>query len=60
MRFVTLGVLGLLLHIGSGSAQEGKAWTYEGPEGPEKWAELEGANAACGAGQEQSPIDLRP
>jgi len=60
VRFVTFGVLGFLLHIGAASAQEGKAWTYNGPEGPEKWAELEAANAACGAGLEQSPIDLRP
>lgn len=60
VRFVTFGVLGFLLHIGAARAQEGKAWTYNGPEGPEKWAELEAANAACGAGLEQSPIDLRP
>lgn len=41
-------------------AQEAKAWTYDGPEGPEKWAELEPANAACAAGLEQSPINLTP
>ena len=40
-------------------AQESKPWTYEGPEGPEKWSELEPANQACTAGMEQSPIDLK-
>ena len=59
-RFIAAGFLGLILQIGGSVAQEGKAWTYDGPEGPQKWAELEAANAACGAGLEQSPIDLRP
>ena len=59
-RFMASGFLGLILQIGVSAAQEGKAWSYDGPEGPEKWAELEAANTACGAGLEQSPIDLRP
>jgi carbonic anhydrase len=33
-------------------------WSYEGEEGPEHWAELSPANAACGSGAAQSPIDL--
>jgi carbonic anhydrase len=33
-------------------------WTYEGEEGPAKWAELSPAFEACGAGTTQSPIDL--
>ncbi len=33
-------------------------WTYEGAEGPAHWAELDKDFAACGLGQQQSPIDL--
>lgn len=34
------------------------AWSYEGDTGPEQWAELDATYATCGAGQEQSPIDV--
>jgi len=40
-------------------AQEGKPWTYEGIEGPDKWAELDPVNQVCTTGVEQSPIDLK-
>jgi carbonic anhydrase len=33
-------------------------WTYEGPEGPEHWAELDPLFSVCSQGKEQSPIDL--
>lgn len=33
-------------------------WSYEGPRGPEHWAGLDPAYAACN-GQQQSPIDIR-
>jgi carbonic anhydrase len=33
-------------------------WGYEGPTGPEKWAEMDPANAVCKLGGAQSPIDL--
>jgi len=33
-------------------------WGYEGPTGPEKWAEVDPANAVCKLGGAQSPIDL--
>ena len=33
-------------------------WTYEGEDGPENWGELGEAYAACGTGQQQSPIDI--
>ncbi len=39
-------------------AQEGKQWSYEGADGPEKWAEIDPVNQACSAGLEQSPVDL--
>ena len=58
-RGLFFGLLALILPLGGALAQEGKPWTYDGPEGPEKWAELEATNAACGAGLEQSPIDLK-
>ncbi|HEY8605488.1 MAG TPA: carbonic anhydrase family protein [Noviherbaspirillum sp.] len=34
-------------------------WSYEGENGPEQWAKLRPDWARCGAGQRQSPIDIR-
>jgi carbonic anhydrase len=34
-------------------------WSYAGPDGPTHWAELDHEFAACGAGKNQSPIDIR-
>lgn len=42
-------------HDGGGHAVH---WGYDGAEGPEHWADLSGDNTACGAGGQQSPIDL--
>jgi carbonic anhydrase len=36
----------------------GAHWTYEGQDGPDKWAEVDPANAVCSAGSQQSPIDI--
>ncbi len=33
-------------------------WSYEGPEGPEHWGELDPAYAACAKGAHQTPIDI--
>jgi carbonic anhydrase len=33
-------------------------WAYEGEAGPARWSELAGDYRACGAGHEQSPVDL--
>ncbi|WP_165953693.1 carbonic anhydrase family protein [Streptomyces sp. 8K308] len=33
-------------------------WSYHGHTGPEHWATLSKDFAACGAGREQSPIEL--
>lgn len=38
--------------------EEHKHWSYEGDTGPSKWAELDPANAQCGIGQQQSPINI--
>ena len=35
------------------------AWSYQGATGPEHWADLSPDFAACRAGQQQSPIDIR-
>ena len=40
------------------TAAEGQHWSYEGAEGPEHWAGLSEDFKVCGAGAEQSPIDL--
>ena len=34
-------------------------WSYEGVNGPEHWGDLDPEYAACKAGKEQSPIDIR-
>jgi carbonic anhydrase len=34
-------------------------WSYAGPEGPEHWGDLDHGFAACKAGTQQSPIDIR-
>jgi len=34
-------------------------WSYRGHNGPPHWAELDPAYRACGAGDRQSPIDIR-
>lgn len=47
-------VMAPLAHAGSGGAH----WTYEGEDGPAHWSELDHSFATCGAGHEQSPIDL--
>jgi len=33
-------------------------WSYEGADGPAKWADLDQANRVCSAGAQQSPIDI--
>jgi carbonic anhydrase len=40
-------------------AQWKTPWTYEGARGAGHWSDLDPAYAACNAGKEQSPIDIR-
>ena len=40
------------------AAGDGPQWSYEGADGPAAWGELDASYAACGAGTQQSPIDL--
>ncbi|MBP1805786.1 carbonic anhydrase [Rubellimicrobium aerolatum] len=55
-------ILALLLApaplLAEGAAHDGAHWSYEGETGPEAWASLDPANAACATGTQQSPIDL--
>jgi carbonic anhydrase len=39
-------------------AAEDAHWSYEGRNGPAKWAELDASNKACSIGSQQSPIDI--
>ena len=41
------------------AAQWRTPWSYEGTKGPEHWGDLDPDYAACRAGKEQSPIDIR-
>ena len=47
----------VLLHF-SVTAQHAPHWGYTGDEGPAHWSELDPANATCGTGKRQSPIDI--
>jgi carbonic anhydrase len=40
-------------------AQWKTPWSYQGAKGPEHWGDLDPEYAACKAGKEQSPIDIR-
>lgn len=50
---------GGLLSQEAGHGQWKTHWSYEGTEGPEHWGDLDPEYAACEAGHEQSPIDIR-
>lgn len=54
-----LAVAGML--VGGTALADGRAphWAYEGPGGPAEWGRLSHDFAACEAGREQSPIDIR-
>jgi carbonic anhydrase len=58
VTFGLLTVAVLCLPTGA-SAQWKTPWTYEGARGADHWSELDPAYAACNAGKEQSPIDIR-
>lgn len=51
-------LVGLFLAARTASAQHEPHWSYEGANGPDKWATLSPAFASCGTGQHQSPIDI--
>jgi carbonic anhydrase len=45
--------------LGSGSASaESAHWAYSGENGPDNWGKLQKESEVCGAGEQQSPIDL--
>jgi carbonic anhydrase len=54
--FIALGACAICAR--AGFADEGVHWAYEGKDGPEHWGALDGANAACSAGAQQSPLNL--
>src|SRR5580658_10304912 len=58
MIFVLLVLAAVLLPAVS-RAQWKTHWTYEGATGAEHWGDLDPEYAACKAGKEQSPIDIR-
>lgn len=58
IAFVLLVALVVLFPAGP-RAQWKTKWTYEGATGAEHWSELDPDWAACNAGKEQSPIDIR-
>lgn len=60
MKFL-LTVFLLIAGIGAASADEIAAhWSYDGDDGPPRWAEISKDYAACKLGKAQSPIDIVP
>jgi carbonic anhydrase len=55
----SLLVAALLFATGRPRAQWKTPWSYEGTNGPEHWGDLDPDYAACNAGKEQSPVDIR-
>jgi carbonic anhydrase len=58
VAFVSLGLAAFVAPQGP-RAQWKTHWSYEGPAGAEHWGDLDPGYAACKAGKEQSPIDIR-
>jgi carbonic anhydrase len=58
MTFAWLAATALLAPAVS-QAQWKTRWSYEGAIGAGHWGELDPDYAACGAGKEQSPVDIR-
>lgn len=58
---VILGIVALALGSRAPTPSEHSHlhWSYSGEGGPSHWAELDSHNAACTAGKNQSPIDIR-
>lgn len=61
MRFHLILAAALAVGGPAGAQEHGghaRIWTYGGANGPERWSELDPANAACSVGQQESPVDL--
>ena len=54
--FGSLGVCPLC--TGRVAAADHEHWSYSGESGPERWGEIDKANAACSAGSQQSPLNI--
>lgn len=53
-------ICSLPLVVLAGCHDEVFSWGYEGEVGPDFWSELDETYRMCGAGEAQSPIDIRP
>lgn len=58
MRFFCISAFAFCFAVAA-SAQTGAPWDYTGKTGPLNWGRLDPAYKACGAGHEQSPVDIR-
>jgi carbonic anhydrase len=56
---LVLLVVAMILVPAAPRAQWKTQWSYEGANGPEHWGDVDPDYAACKAGKEQSPIDIR-
>lgn len=50
----------LLIAISANLSAEDSKWSYSGDTGPEHWASLSPDNTLCGAGKNQSPVNIDP
>ncbi len=59
IRAGTIAALAALLPLAAGAAETGHhGWDYSVHAGPAVWGELDAGYAACGRGQQQSPVDI--
>jgi carbonic anhydrase len=56
--FAILSATAWVMTLGLAHAEGEVHWSYEGPGGPDHWAEISKEAGACAVGVEQSPIDL--
>ena len=59
VRFITTATLFGSLAIFAQETEHHSHWTYDGNDGPTKWATLDPTYSECKVGHYQSPIDIR-
>ena len=57
--FITTATLFSSVSIVAQETEHHAHWTYDGKDGPNKWATLDPAYSECKVGHHQSPIDIR-
>ncbi|MGQ7246865.1 carbonic anhydrase [Halomonas sp. V046] len=53
-----IGALGVAMTSATLAASDPMAWSYSGPNGPHRWAEVSDEYELCASGHQQSPVHL--